>query len=441
MIPRHMKPRKKVLQMIKIKRKKSFYMIVASVLAITLLGVLFLASQKSCIKGYSTDRYHAFWDDPDQYDIWFMGSSHMYYSVQPMKLWEDHGYTSYDIATPSATIPTTYWVLMNALERGTPKLVVVDLYHIDMDRKVVTMQDKWHCAFDAIPMSATKERAINDLFDTPQKKRDFNDPLYIDTGIYSKSIKAKKKYHFPLSKGNLLEENVDDISDNLIVPKEETLEGGTVGMVYMRKIIDECRKRDIDLLITALPYSGYPIKQKGLHSGINLAEEEGIPALDYSYCPNLMDYSICFSEDGHPNAYGGTLITKEIGDYIEANYNIPDHRKNNNRTSDHWNDDHRELDEKYLRRLKKQKSLKECCVWLARGDRDVEIFIEDEERLDDATRTLIETIPEKKILSSYEAAQYARGIRQYDTAIIVKEKGTGKIIYTGFFNDGTKEGV
>lgn len=426
--------------MTRIARKKSIRIIVASILAIALLGGLFLVSQKLCVKGYSEDRYQEFWDDPGQYDIWFMGSSHMYYSVQPMKLWEDHGYTSYDIATPSATIPTTYWVLMNALERGTPKLVVVDLYHIDMDRKVVTMQDKWHCAFDAMPASATKEQAIDDLFDAAQKK-DLMDPLYIDPGIYARAKKAKEKYHFPLSKGSVMEEKVVDISGDQIVPKEDLLDGETLGMVYMRKIIDECNKRDIDLLITALPYSGYPVKQKGLHSGIKLADEEGIPALDYSYCPGLLDYSVAFSKDGHPNAYGGAVLTEEIGDYIEANYDIPDHREGGDETALRWNDDQRELEEKYLDRLSREKSLKECCVWLARGNRDVEIYIEDEEGFDDATRALIKAIPERKTLSEEEAERYAGDISRYDTVVIAKEKGTGDIVYTGCFKEGRKTGA
>ena len=329
------------------KRKPFLRIIVAVALAIVLLGGLFFASQKWCMKEYSNERYSTFWDDPSQYDIWFMGSSHMYYSVQPMKLWEDHGYTSYDIATPSATIPMTYWVLMNALERGTPKLVVVDLYHIDMDNKTVTMIDKLHYALDAIPESETKEEAMDDLFDTPQKKRAFTDPLYIDDGAYDKLLNARTKYHFPLTKGNLMVDSVTDISGNKIVPKDETLDSETLGMVYMRKIIDECRKRDIDILITALPYSGLEIKQKGLHTGIKLAEEEGITALDYSYCPDVLDYSTCFSEDGHPNITGGAILTKEIGDYIAANYDIPDHRMNDKETADHWNEDLRQLKEKF----------------------------------------------------------------------------------------------
>lgn len=329
-------------------KKKPFLRIIAALaLAIILLGGLFFASQKWCMKAYSAERYSAFWDDPSQYDIWFMGSSHMYYSVQPMKLWEDHGYTSYDIATPSATIPSTYWVLMNALERGTPKLVVVDLYHIDMDYKIVSMKDKWHCTFDAMPKSKTKEMAIDDLFDTAQKKSVFTDPLYIDDKIYDKLINAKTKYHFPLTKGNLMVDSVEDISGNKIVPKDETLGSETLGMVYMRKIIDECRKRDIDILITALPYSGLEIKQKGLHSGIKLADEEGITVLDYSYCPDVLDYTVCFAGDGHPNINGGAILTKEIGNYIATHYDIPDHRTGDKETADRWNEDLRKLKEKF----------------------------------------------------------------------------------------------
>lgn len=104
--------------------------------------------QHYCWNENAIDRYHRFWDDPDQYDVWFMGFSHTYYAVQPMKLWEDYGITAYDISTPSSTIPMTYWTLMCALEKGTPEVVFIDTYHIDLDKYTVDMREKVHLCLD-----------------------------------------------------------------------------------------------------------------------------------------------------------------------------------------------------------------------------------------------------------------------------------------------------
>lgn len=160
---------------------------------------------------------------------------------------------------------------------------------------------------------------------------------------------------FPLSKGNMCTEKIDDISDHIPVPADQQLKGNTLGMEYLYKIIEECRRRDIKLVITALPFAREYEKQEGLHTGVRIAREENIPVLDFSYCPDLLDYSISFAGDGHPNAYGGTVMTQQIGAFIKANYDITDHRKGDVETSEKWENDYKELEEKYLGRLKKRK--------------------------------------------------------------------------------------
>ena len=52
------------------------------VLGVILSGVSFTFERKE-----STERYSKFWENPQEYDVWFIGNSHVYYAINPMELW------------------------------------------------------------------------------------------------------------------------------------------------------------------------------------------------------------------------------------------------------------------------------------------------------------------------------------------------------------------
>ena len=125
-----------------------------------ILGILSGAVSSLMEMKESRERYAEFWQDPTGYDVWFMGTSHIYYAIQPMELWEQYGIRSYNLAAPSSTIPQLYWTLMCALEYGQPKVVVMDTYKAHVDKKRQDQDKLIHIAFDSIPLSAAKIRGI-----------------------------------------------------------------------------------------------------------------------------------------------------------------------------------------------------------------------------------------------------------------------------------------
>ena len=60
-----------------------------------ILGILSGAVSSLMEMKESRERYAEFWRDPTGYDVWFMGTSHIYYAIQPMELWEQYGIRSY----------------------------------------------------------------------------------------------------------------------------------------------------------------------------------------------------------------------------------------------------------------------------------------------------------------------------------------------------------
>ena len=51
-----------------------------------------------------TDMIHSFYEiGKDELDVLFLGSSHLYYGVQPNELWKEYGITSYVMGSPEQT--------------------------------------------------------------------------------------------------------------------------------------------------------------------------------------------------------------------------------------------------------------------------------------------------------------------------------------------------
>ena len=66
---------------------------------------------------------------PDEsYDVILAGSSHMQYTLQPAQLFGEHGITACNISTAAQSVPTTYYLIKEMIDRHSPELVVVDLF-------------------------------------------------------------------------------------------------------------------------------------------------------------------------------------------------------------------------------------------------------------------------------------------------------------------------
>ena len=64
----------------------------------------------------------------DTIDAVFVGSSHVYCGVNPAILWEDYGYSTFDMAVSGQSKEVAYHGMVELLKTQSPKVVFVDLY-------------------------------------------------------------------------------------------------------------------------------------------------------------------------------------------------------------------------------------------------------------------------------------------------------------------------
>lgn len=289
-----------------------------------------LAEKKSVVKN------HDFLNEEENFDVLFLGTSHVINGVYPMELWNDYGIVSYNLAGHSTPMPSTYWVLMNALDYTTPKLVVVDCMGIQVPEKVSINFDYTHLSFDIFPISPTKIKAAKDLLaDNPEHT--MSEILFPFSKYHNRWNQLTNEDFYVEHRCEKGAEMRIDVANPLSfekIPSDSMLEEDTTSIAYLNIIIEECNNRGIDVLLTYLPFPAKDYYQAEANRLYQLSEEQNVNYINFLDM-ELVDYSTdCYDEDSHLNPSGARKVTDYLGQYITENYDIPDQRNNPDYT--HW---------------------------------------------------------------------------------------------------------
>lgn len=323
---------------------------IVSVCAVFALVVYGLKSAQDvvCEKGVSERdlHYETYFDEPNQYDVLFFGTSHVMYGVSPLEIWNEFGIRSFNWGSPTCTIPQSYWKLMNILNYQSPKLVVIDCFRATWEYKT-SEESRMHEAFDAFPISTTKIRAVNDLM--------YGERSLFDERKYSKEQCINML--FPLSayhsrwdqlterdfsnryidtKGAEFETRVArpiDVSDSTA---KHTVAESMTGVVYLKKMIEECQKRGIDILLVYLPYPTDEYWKKEANMIDDIALAYNVNYLDFTR-ESVVDFDTdCADAESHLNVVGQRKVSTALGKYILDNYDVECY--GNDDVKRDWND-------------------------------------------------------------------------------------------------------
>ena len=287
------------------------------------------------IVGHKSDeiKYNQFFEQEENFDVLFMGSSHVLNAVLPMELWNDYGIVSYNMGGHGCTIPLSYWMLKMALEYTTPKLVVIDGYFIGNDTKEIEEIGYAHISLDAFPMTKTKALAINDLF-KDENKMEFFWQFSLYHNRWSKLNKEDFIYKSNMEMGAEMRIGVAE-PKVVDADKNEYLEKETIAMEYMGKIIELCQSNGIEVLLTYLPY---PVESYAEANSMNLiAEKYEVNYINFLETEIVNYETDCYDENSHLNPSGAWKVTDYLGQFIADNYDITDQRENDV-YSEKWDD-------------------------------------------------------------------------------------------------------
>lgn len=270
--------------------------------------------------------------EEDTVDVLLMGSSHIYCDVNTGILWDEYGISAYDLGGAEQPYWNTYYFLKEALKTQTPKVIVLDITipgirSVEHQPEVWSVTNLYGLNWNKNRYDATKISVPGGLFG-----RVFNpfNTMHTRYDELSKDdfVDANRSINY---KGFDLREaispyemrDMSDVTEKLpMTEKEET---------YFRKIIEYTKEKNIPLLLVSVPFpvQRYENAQKIYNYEFAIAEEEGIPYIDYNkgyYDKIGLDFSVDMADEFHLNTSGNEKFTKYLGQQLKESYGLTDHK-------------------------------------------------------------------------------------------------------------------
>ncbi|MBQ7785534.1 MAG: hypothetical protein IJ381_05240 [Clostridia bacterium] len=369
--------------------------------------------------------FGAFFEEPKAYDVLFLGDSRFMNGMMPLDLWSDYGIAGYNLSCYGNSLPATYWMMMNALDYAHPKLVVLSVNGVGDERKITGSSGDLHTAFDSFPLTRTKVRAIEDLMHDPERPDAVDDEgnryqnikweYYFTLGKYhsrwSELTREDFARHPAHQRGGEELVGVLPYGEYEIIEDDLYAEEMGHGYSYLRKAIEECQSRGIDILLVNMPDPAMHISQKHAHTAGSIAEEYGIDYIDLMQMDCVIDYEVdCYDEQPHLNVSGTQKVTDYLGSYLHNRYDLPDRRDDPRYLG--WKAARDAYVDQKIERIRAQQSMNNVLMLLHDDDFDIRMGIYPDSPLhyDDTSILLMHNLAREHVLAGEEYEKWSNAM-------------------------------
>lgn len=294
---------------------------------------------------FSRILFHTYYEEENNIDYLYLGSSHVYNGINPYRLDEINGGNNFSLGTSAQLLNASYHLLVEADKDHELKHVFLEMYYsISTGEEYATrIWNNWRVT-DFMKPSRNKlelmlslngaENYIETVLPFIRYRSKLFDAEHICNNIDNKSSEMYKKYQYETknSLGNVsfygkgfckrewsLEESnlimgQTSLSEEPILPEAE---------IYLRKIIEYCQENNIKITLYSAPMyelqllsiNDYDRYVKQVNS---IAREYGIAYYDFNLCKEeiLPIQGVQYFYDiGHMN-YKGTELFTDVFWYI-----------------------------------------------------------------------------------------------------------------------------
>jgi len=304
-------------------------------IAVTVLvGVLlFAALTKLCQPKYyfvleskspETEMWKSFYGlERDSLDILFLGSSHIYNSIDPEQFEERTGLRGFDMSTSNQDASLSYYLLRETLRYQKPKTVVMDLYGLQLEP--MTKESSYKRTLDDMRWSCNKleviqtwlphmegETLLPRLFTLLDYHGRWND--LTDADINGKAYITSRRGFCPT------DETAEGITHDKYFSDEEEHAFSETTLDYMRSIIELCRQNGMELILIKTPDTGWTAKWS--EAARSLAGHYSLPYTDFNEPELLPEINLDDTTDwrnaNHLNSRGAVKFTDYLADYLNS---------------------------------------------------------------------------------------------------------------------------
>lgn len=296
------------------------------------ISPIFVPKWDTKLDNYVGTNLRGFYAEPDDsIDVLYIGNSTVFCGVSPMDIWKDQKITGYNIAVGSAHTWTEYYWLKEALNRQSPKAVVIAAESFYYDDEIGEPYNRK--ALDNMWLSWTKMEA---LFSGAFDNTAYDDITYLFPVLrYHERWKELGKNDVLLAyspcqgtitKGYDLYKEIKPYTDGYDYLKNNSKSSRTgisdKSMEYLEKIIDLCEEKKIQLILTTIPsvevwsieanknLQDFCTKNDIKYFGIN--DEEVMNNIGFDWLTDTCD------QGKHLNYNGAKKVSKYLGKIVKA---------------------------------------------------------------------------------------------------------------------------
>lgn len=270
-------------------------------------------------------------------DVLFLGPSRIGLGISSDTLWKEYGIAGYVLWGSAQPFWNTYYLMTEAFKTQNPQAVVLETSaagyqyeYQDEERQVVNTAalgfgiNRWN----AVKASGPVSRWLPLFFGFPLyhtryaelTQEDFKHFFWNDEGVNRKGSDAA--YGVFAGADKTPDKTSDTISDKRVpaqIHKKEEY--------YLRKIIGECKERQIPLMLVSTPIPDASVEKPYYEALSAVAEEYGVPYYNFSQSWEMTGLEMTdFYDATHLNAYGARKFSKYFGGLLKETYELADRR-------------------------------------------------------------------------------------------------------------------
>lgn len=277
-------------------------------------------------------------------DVLFLGSSHCYRSIDPAVTDAAWNMNTFNAGTSSQQPVASYYLLKEAGERNRISRVYMEVYY-----DLLSNNEVYQSPTAAYIISDYMRPSLNRLqflWDTGGKdylvhglilaKRDWEklfDAAYLKENLHRKTSDSYREYAWVRA------ENEEYAGKGFVYNKEQ-IQKGTFSALepfapvdsngisarnqeYLRKIIDYCRDKGIELIFYSAPVPDFRLAGCGNYDSYveqmySFLEGTGVPYYDFNLCRSdfLQMDDGCFKDDNHLNGEGAERFSEAFAAFF-----------------------------------------------------------------------------------------------------------------------------
>lgn len=324
------------------KKKKNIFNFILFILIflimLRLLGKMFIPKADSDVY-YKNEIYKK------GYDLDYIGAgcSEMNRGISPMIIWNQTGYTGYNIGSSGERIYTTYYSLKSVLEYTKPKYVFLSTEIIDKKYPLnkYLLRQNWErkpINFASLEMMTNE----NHKFDIFEYIHSFF-PIFAYHQQWKHIEKEPEDYrtkgHYVRAKNYQKKRPTEENFNKYFKKTDKRKKINKLNIKYLLKINELLKSKNIKLVIVGFP--NINTYSYSIHNTIkDIAEKNNIEFIDFNEHMDeyKLDYKMDFEDTTHLNGLGAKKLSTFIADYLKSKDELVD--KRNDPKFDTWNKDY-----------------------------------------------------------------------------------------------------